>query len=195
MSNKYHIDLKNQRTWCFQRTLCIKSKWENKSNYSTVHPFQNRVSSTSGKLSYLNFPAKVLTGKVVSTEQQSTHRANLVSPIVWRLTVSTVLRVNLAITKSSLPDHTIILPRRHCGQSGVAGAANSGLTIYSPSHIQSLRSNPIQHVLIFISRGRHQHSQMHQTVKRCELARSIHRFFPERFHAGAGGKNLFASPM
>ena len=163
---------------------------------TAVHSFQKRVNKLSqlvGKVLHLHFSAKVFIGKMWA--EKSSHWADLVSPIVWRLTVSTVLRVNLAITKSSLPDHTIILPRRHCGQSGVAGAANSGLTIYSPSHIQSLRSNPIQHVLIFISRGRHQHSQMHQTVKRCELARSIHRFFPERFHAGAGGKNLFASPM
>ena len=33
--------------------------------------------------------------------------------------------------------------------------------------------------------ARHQHSQMHQTVKRCE-PRSIHQFFQERFHGGGG---------
>ena len=140
-----------------QPTLCIlKCEWEKLFKLKhTVHPFQKGVSqqteTTGGKLLYLNFPAKVLTEKVASREQ-STHWADLVSSIGWRLTVSTLLRVNLAITKSSLPDHTIILPRRHCGQSGGAGAANSGLTIYSASHIKSLRSDPIQHVLIFISR-------------------------------------------
>ena len=138
--------------WVSQQTLCINLNGTNYPNYSSRF-FSEKSQQTSqlvGKVLHLHFSAKVFIGKMWAEE--SSHWADLVSPIVWRLTVSTVLRVNLAITKSSLPDHTIILPRRHCGQSGGAGAANSGLTIYSASHIKSLRSNPIQHVLIFISR-------------------------------------------
>ena len=113
-----------------------------------------------------SFPQK--SGKMVSSQW-----ASIVSPIGWRLTVSTVLRVNLAITKSSLPDHTIILPRRHCGQSGGAGAANSGLTIiFSIQH--QIRSFQPHTACLNIYQP---HSQMHQTVKRCE-PRSIHPIFP-----------------
>ena len=119
----------NSLTLAFRKNLGQENLWGNKMS----------------ELLYLQLSAKVLSEKMVSTHWAS---PSLQSVEDWPCRLCSELisrsrKVLCPITRSSF--------HCHCGQSGEAGAANSGLTIYSASHIKCVRSNPIQHVLIFIS--------------------------------------------